>query len=74
MGTDTKVEFRYEPKCCKFLGKHVWAILTQQGEGTWRIVNCLDKDELCFGLECAFTTDNGEWPYKAPAPKPPPTT
>ena len=64
MGTEAKVEFRYEPKLCKFLGKHVWAILTQQPDGTWRVVNCLDKDEACFGLECAFTTDNGEWPYE----------
>ena len=65
MASETKVEFRYEPKFCKLLGKHVWAIRTQQADGSWKIVNCLDKDETCFGLDCAFTTDNGEWPYKA---------
>ncbi len=58
------IEFRYEPKVCKFLGQHVWAIRTQQADGSWRVVNCLDKDEGCFSLKCAFTTDHGEWPYK----------
>ena len=69
MGTETRVEFRYEPKFCTLLGKHVWAILTQQADGTWRIVNCLDKDETCFNLDCAFTTDNGAWPYRASTPE-----
>lgn len=68
MAADTKVEFRYKPKFCTLLGKYVWAIMTQQSDGTWRIVNCLDKDETCFGLECAFTTDHGEWPYRAGSP------
>ena len=63
MGTQTRAECRYEPKFCKFLARHVWAILTLQADGTWRTVNCLDKDEACFNLECAFTTDHGEWPY-----------
>lgn len=71
MKTDTAVEFRYQPKYCAFLRKVVWAILTPQADGTWRIVNCLDKDEPCFGLDCAFTADQGEWPYKAsPAERP----
>ena len=59
----TQVDVRYEPKYCAFLKQHVWAIRTKQADGAWRIVNCLDKDEPCFGLECAFTTDHGEWPY-----------
>ena len=65
MKAEARVEFRYEPKHCKLLGKYVWAILTQQADGTWRVVNCLDKDEACFKLDCAFTTDNGEWPYQS---------
>ena len=72
MGGETSVEVRYAPKHCAFLGKIVWAITTQQTDGSWRIVNCLDKDEGCFSLDCAFTTDQGEWPYREPrAPEPP---
>ena len=63
MAADGHEEFRYEPKQCRFLRQVVWAIVTQQPEGSRRIVNCLDKDEACFGLNCAFTTDGGEWPY-----------
>ena len=71
MGTDTQVEFRYQPKFCAFLRRKVWAIVTQQPDGSWRIVNCLDKDEPCFNLDCVFTTDQGEWPYKpSPAEQP----
>lgn len=63
MEPEPRVEFRYEPKHCTLLGKQVWAILTRQPDGTWRTVNCLDKDEACFSLDCSFTTDQGEWPY-----------
>ena len=65
MKAKAKVEFRYEPKYCTLLGKHVWAIRTQQSDGAWRVVNCLDKDETCFTLDCIFTSDGGEWPYKS---------
>jgi hypothetical protein len=68
MGAEPRVEFRYQPRYCTFLRKHVWAIATKQADGTWRIVNCLDKDEGCFSLECAFTTDCGQWPYREAAP------
>ena len=64
------MEFRYQPRHCALLGKVVWAILTKQEDGGWRIVNCLDKDAACFGLNCAFTTDQGEWPYRAPTSMP----
>jgi len=63
MSSDTPVTFRYEPKRCALLDKHVWAIQACQADGTWKIVNCLDKDESCFTLECAFTSDHGAWPY-----------
>lgn len=65
-GQATAREFRYEPQRCSFFCKHVWAIRTRQGDGSWKIVNCLDKDESCFGVDCAFTTSCGEWPYPAP--------
>ena len=58
-------EFRYEPRLCSFFCKHVWAIRMQQPDGSWKIVNCLDKDESCFGVECVFTTSGGQWPYTA---------
>ena len=64
MGAGAQVEMRYEPKYCAFLKQHVWAIATKQANGSWRVVNCLDKDEPCFHLECAFTTDQGQWPYE----------
>ena len=56
-------ELRYHPTYCSLLGKHVWAIETKQADGSWKIVNCLDKDEGCFSLECLFTTPDGLWPY-----------
>ena len=74
-----RVEVRYQPHFCVFLKKEVWAILTQQADGGWRIVNCLDKEAGCFGLGCIFTTDQGEWPYhpsettQAPLKEPPPS-
>ena len=73
MRSEPNVGFRYQPRYCTLLGKYVWAICTRQADGTWRTVNCLDKEESCFQLECAFTTDNGEWPYKAASPEIPQT-
>jgi hypothetical protein len=74
MGADANPGFRYDPRFCSLLRKRVWAIRTKQPDGTWRIVNCLDKDEACFGLNCAFTTDQGAWPYPpAPAEQPHPS-
>jgi hypothetical protein len=72
MHEEAKAErFRYQPKHCAFLRKYVWAIVTPQADGSWQIVNCLDKDEGCFHLNCTFTTDQGEWPFKAsPAEQP----
>jgi hypothetical protein len=64
MNKETAVEFRYQPRYCALLGKYVWAIRTRQADGTWRIVNCLDKDEPCFSLECAFASDRGAWPFR----------
>lgn len=65
-----KVEFRYEPKRCALLEREVWAILTKQPDGAWRVVNCLDKEEACFKRDCAFTTDHGEWPYHGDPARP----
>lgn len=69
---DTRAKIQYQPTYCAILRKHVWAIVMKQADGSWKIVNCLDKDEGCFSLDCAFTTDHGEWPYRvagAEAPK-----
>ena len=65
METASNTEFRYQPKYCAFLRKVVWAITTPRADGSWRIVNCLDKDEGCLSLQCAFTAEQGEWPYKS---------
>ena len=54
---------KYLPRHCPFLNKEVWAILIQQTDGTWKIVNCLDKDERRFEHHCAFTVDGGAWPF-----------
>ena len=54
---------RYQPVRCALLGKDVWAISMRQPDGTWHVVNCLDKDEGCFAVDCAFTTSCGAWPY-----------
>lgn len=63
MKSESKTAVRYEPRRCTILQRTVWAIMTQHPNGEWRIVNCLDKDEGCFSLECVFTTDHGQWPY-----------
>ena len=69
MSGESPTEIRYRPMQCQFLRKEVWAILARQADGSWRIVNCLDKNESCFHLDCAFTTDSGSWPYEArPSP------
>ena len=56
-------EVKYLPRDCLFLNKEVWAILTRQADGDWKIANCLDKDGVCFEHSCAFTTDGGAWPF-----------
>ncbi len=62
-------DVKYAPRRCPFLKKEVWAILTPQADGSWRIVNCLDKDRDCFEQECAFTRDGGAWPFQdSPGP------
>jgi hypothetical protein len=58
-----RVDVKYLPRPCPFLKKEVWAILTKQAGGTWRLVNCLDKHEPCFEQDCAFTVDGGQQPF-----------
>jgi len=68
MSIDAPRELRYEPRYCTLRHDTVWAIVAKQANGSRRIVNCLDKDQACFGTNCAFTTDCGEWPFgDAPA-------
>jgi hypothetical protein len=62
MEPSDRPDVKYLPCQCPFLQKGVWAVLTQRTAG-WRIVNCLDKDQVCFPHGCAFTTDGGEWPF-----------
>jgi hypothetical protein len=73
MATPGDERYRYQPRVCSLRGCEVWAITTQQSDGTWRPVNCLDKEELCFAMGCAFTTDGGGWPFP-PLPTPPPVS
>ena len=56
-------DVKYLPRDCPFFKKGVWAIVTKQADGIWRIVNCLDKHEPCFERNCVFTVDGGEWPF-----------
>ncbi len=56
-------DVKYLLQHCPFLKKEVWAILTQQMDGSLKIVNCLDKDSVCFQQPCAFTSDGGERPF-----------
>jgi len=70
MKPEPRVSIRYYPTICTLMGKEVWAILTKQADGSWRIVNCLDKDETCFHRECTFTTDQGAWPYVVSSTEP----
>lgn len=60
-----RADIKYLPQYCPFLTREVWALLTRQPDQRWRIVNCLDKDRACFKEPCAFTTDGGEWPFRA---------
>lgn len=62
--SETSTErFRYDLTYCQLRQEHVWAILTPQPDGPWRTVNCLDKNQPCAELRCAFTTDHGTWPF-----------
>jgi hypothetical protein len=60
-----KPQLRYKPTQCRLRSRQVWAIRTRQDDGSWMIVNCLDKEHACARLGCAFTTPRGEWPYPA---------
>ena len=64
-------DVRYLSQRCPFLSKEVWAILARRADGSWKIVNCLDKHEPCFEHDCAFTVDGGQWPFEiGPADRP----
>lgn len=54
----------YLPRSCALRNQEAWAILIEQTDGEWKIVNCLDKDTECFSHECVFTTDGGGWPFR----------
>lgn len=45
---------------CEFQGP------TQPGlpEG-WKVKECLEKDTDCYGRDCPFTMDGGNWPFEA---------
>ena len=62
-GQPKRPDVKYLPQHCPFFKKEVWAILTRQASGSWKVVNCLDKDRSCFQYNCAFTTDGGQWPF-----------
>ena len=70
MDQEPKAAIRYYPTICTVFGKEVWAILTKQPDGSWRIVNCLDKDGECFKMDCAFTTSCGRWPFAISSTEP----
>ena len=70
MALEPRGDVKYLAQCCPFLQQDVWAILTRQPDGSWRIVNCLDKHEGCYTMDCAFTTDGGQWPFNRPAAVP----
>ncbi len=70
MSLAPRVSIRYQPTTCTLLDKEVWAVLMQQADGSWRVVNCLDKDAACFNVECDFTTSGGSWPYQEIPPGP----
>ena len=55
---------KYLPQHCPFLKREVWAIVVKQADGSWQIVNCLDKDRICYDQGCAFTIDGGQWPFQ----------
>ena len=57
-------DVKYQPYICPFLRRDIWAILAKQPDGSWKIVNCLDKDKGCVDYPCAFIVDGGEWPFE----------
>ena len=64
MNQPERPEVKYLARRCAFLKQDVWAILVQQEDGRWRIVNCLDKEKRCFQQPCVFTMDGGHWPFR----------
>lgn len=65
MGVDQKTSIKYLSQHCRFLDQEVWAILKEQQDHSWRVVNCLDKADACLSHRCVFTTCRGEWPFAA---------
>ena len=63
-GMNDRPDVKYLPCYCQLVQREVWAILAQQADGSWPMVNCLDKDEVCFQLPCVFTVDGGQWPFE----------
>lgn len=61
-------DLKYLPQRCPFLKREVWAIVVKQADGSWQIVNCLDKDRGCYDQCCAFTIDGGQWPFQSTSP------
>lgn len=35
-----------------------------EGGQRQRVLDCLDKAEVCYQHSCYFTTDGGEWPFR----------
>lgn len=69
------VEQKQSTLWCKVLGKYVGVTLMKTGQKAdlslgvpegWAVRECLDKDTECFGKECPFTMDGGEWPFGEP--------
>ena len=56
-------DVKYVSRHCPFFHRDVWAVLMRQPDRRWKIVNCLDKNKVCFEQNCALTTDGGEWPF-----------
>jgi hypothetical protein len=68
-------EERHAAVWCKVLGKIVEVTLVRSHAGQmrepgvpegWTVAECLDKDTDCYGRDCPFTTDGGEWPLSEP--------
>lgn len=74
MAVSQRPELRYESRLCRVMNRTVWAIRAKQPDGQWRVVNCLDKLEICYGAPCAFTNPDGDWPFPSPSgPRPDPS-
>jgi len=62
------VSIKVVPCRCRLADHDVWAVLSRQEGGAWRMVECRDRDGACAAQPCMLTTEGGQWPLDIDPP------